>query len=214
MVPAKIDRYVMKAAPVVVPNLTAVRRAVILVALLNLGYFGIEFAVARTIESVSLFADSIDFLEDATVNGLILVTLGWSARRRSIVGMILATVLFAPAVATAWTAWGKFNAPIPPAAMPLSITGLGALVINLTCAVILARVRDHHGSLTRAAFLSARNDALANIAIIAAGLITAISPSVWPDLIVGIGIFVMNLDASRQVYATARDERRAALAEQ
>jgi len=161
----------------------------------------------------TLFADSIDFPEDATVNGLILVALGWSARRRSIVGKILAAVLFAPAVATAWTAWEKFNFPVPPAAMPLSITGLGALVVNLFCAFILARVRDHHGSLTRAAFLSARNDALANVAIIAAGFMTAITLSVSPDLLVGLGIFVMNLDASRQVYGAARDERRAALAE-
>jgi Co/Zn/Cd efflux system component len=75
--------------------------AVTLVALLNLGYFGIEFVVARAIGSVSLFADSIDFLEDATVNGLILIALGWNARRRSIVGMILAVVRFAPGVATA-----------------------------------------------------------------------------------------------------------------
>jgi Co/Zn/Cd efflux system component len=97
--------------------------------------------------------------------------------------------------------------------MPLSITGLGALVVNLFCAFILAQVRDHHGSLSRAAFLSARNDALANVAIIAAGFVTAITPSVWPDLIVGVGIFVMNLDASRQVYGTAREERRATLAE-
>lgn len=202
----------MKSVPVAEPNLTAVRRMVIVVALLNLGYFGIEFTVARAIGSVALFADSIDFLEDATVNGLILVALGWSARRRSIVGMILAAVLFAPAVATAWTVWEKFNFPVPPAAMPLSITGLGALVVNLFCAFILARVRDHHGSLTRAAFLSARNDALANVAIIAAGLITAITPTVWPDLLVGLGIFAMNLDASRQVYGAARDERRVAVA--
>ena len=202
----------MNSAPVVEPNLIGVRRTVIVVALLNLAYFTVEFTVARTIGSVSLFADSIDFLEDATVNGLILVALGWSARRRSIVGMILAAVLFAPALATAWTAWEKFNFPVQPAAVPLSITGLGALVVNLFCAFALARVRDHHGSLTRAAFLSARNDALANVAIIAAGFITAITPSVWPDLIVGVGIFVMNLDASRQVYSAARDERRAALA--
>jgi Co/Zn/Cd efflux system component len=43
--------------------------------LLNLGYFGVEFAVALAIGSVSLLADSIDFLEDAAVNGLILVAL-------------------------------------------------------------------------------------------------------------------------------------------
>ena len=54
----------------------ALRRAVRLVALLNLGYFGVEFAVALGIGSVSLFADSIDFLEDTAINGLILVALG------------------------------------------------------------------------------------------------------------------------------------------
>ena len=52
---------------------TPLRRIVALVALLNLGYFGIEFAVALRIGSVSLFADSVDFLEDASVNLLILL---------------------------------------------------------------------------------------------------------------------------------------------
>jgi Co/Zn/Cd efflux system component len=35
---------------------------------------------------------------------------------------------------------------------------------------------------SRAAFLSARNDVLANVAIVAAGLATAATLSVWPDL--------------------------------
>ena len=47
------------------------RRAALIVALANLAFFGIEFAVAIAIGSVSLFADSIDFLEDTAVNGLI-----------------------------------------------------------------------------------------------------------------------------------------------
>jgi Co/Zn/Cd efflux system component len=127
-------------------RLLAVNRAVRLVALLNLGFLGIEFAVARAIGSVSLFADSIDFLEDAAVNGLILAALGWSAHRRSIVGMILAAILFAPAIATAWTAWEKFNTPVPPAAAPLSITGFGALAVNLFCALLLARYPTNRGA--------------------------------------------------------------------
>src|SRR5881398_1415473 len=86
-------------------NGAALRRVVRLVALLNLGYFAVEFAVALAIGSVSLFADSIDFLEDAAVNGLILVALGWSAHRRSLVGMALAAILLAPGLATLWTAW-------------------------------------------------------------------------------------------------------------
>ena len=191
----------------------ALRYSVGLVALLNLGNYGVEFAVALTIGSVALFADSIDFLEDATINGLILVALGWNARRRSMVGMALAAVLFAPAVATLWTAWQKLLLPVPPAPVPLTLAGLGALAINLYCAFRLARFRTHSGSLTRAAFLSARNDALANVAIIAAGVVTAATLSPWPDLIVGLGILVLNLDASRQVYSAARNERRAIAAE-
>ena len=182
-----------------------------LVALLNLGYFGIEFAVATAIGSVSLFADSVDFLEDASVNLLILAALGWSARSRARVGLGLALILLVPGIATLWTAWAKFNVPVAPDPLSLSLAGLGALAVNLTCAFMLARYRHHSGSLTRAAFLSARNDALANIAIIAAGLVTAaLWRSAWPDLIVGLAIAVMNADAAREVWSAAREEHRAA----
>ncbi|ULJ73663.1 MULTISPECIES: cation transporter [Rhizobium] len=181
------------------------------VALLNLGYFGVEFAVALSIGSVSLFADSVDFLEDTSVNLLILMALGWSARNRARVGMALAAILLVPGLATVWTAWQKFMAPIAPEPLPLSLAGLGALAINLSCAIMLVRFREHGGSLTRAAFLSARNDALANIAIIAAGLVTAfLWNTAWPDLIVGIAIAAMNADAAREVWIAARDEHGAA----
>lgn len=123
--------------------------------------------------------------------------------------MLLAGVLLLPALAFLWALWSKFNAPIPPAPVPLSITGLGALAINLACAFMLARYRSHSGSLTRAAFLSARNDAYANVAIIGAGLVTALHPSVWPDVIVGLGIAFMNLDAAKEVWSAARSEHRA-----
>ena len=44
--------------------MSSLRRVVIIVALLNLAYFGVEFGVAMVIGSVSLLADSVDFLED------------------------------------------------------------------------------------------------------------------------------------------------------
>ncbi|MGC1413023.1 MAG: cation transporter [Acetobacteraceae bacterium] len=187
------------------------RGAVRLVAVLNLGYFGIEFSVAVAIGSVSLFADSVDFLEDAAVSLLVAVALGWTPRGRARLGMALAGILLVPGLATIWTAWTKFMAPSVPSPLPLSATGFGALAINLFCAFILAGYRRHRGSLTRAAFLSARNDALANVAIIAAGLVTALLwHSVWPDLIVGLGIMVMNADAAREVWTAAREEHAAA----
>ena len=183
------------------------RRTALVVALANLAYFGVEFAVALRIGSVSLFADSIDFLEDTAVNLLIVAALGWSARRRGQVGTVLAALLLVPVAATLWTAWRKFMVPAPPAPLALSITGLGALAVNLTCAFLLARHRRHHGSLSRAAFLSARNDAIANVAIIAAGLVTIFVPNAWPDIVVGLGIAALNAGAAKEVFEAAREER-------
>jgi Co/Zn/Cd efflux system component len=57
----------------VINTARSLRRAALAVALLNLAYFGVEFVVALHIGSVSLFADSIDFLEDATINLLIVL---------------------------------------------------------------------------------------------------------------------------------------------
>jgi len=186
---------------------SSLRRAVGWVAGLNLAYFGIEYSVAIGIGSVSLFADSIDFLEDASINLLILLALGWTARARGLVGMVLAALILVPGAATLWEAWAKFAMPIPPEPLSLSLTGAGAFVVNLTCAVLLMRVSSHAGSLTRAAFLSARNDVAANVAIVAAGPITVATASVWPDLLVGLAIFLMNLGAAHEVFVAAQKER-------
>jgi Co/Zn/Cd efflux system component len=111
------------------------RRVVLLVAIVNLAYFGVEFAVALSIGSVSLFADSIDFLEDTALNFLILVALGWRAPHRARVGMVLSGILLVPALATLWTALRKFAVPMVPAPVPLSLAGAGAFAVNLSCAL-------------------------------------------------------------------------------
>lgn len=182
------------------------RRTVLVVALLNLAWFAVEFAVALSIGSAALLADSADFLEDASVNGLILLAAGWSVRARARVGALLAAFMLVPALAFLATLVSKLDQGVPPAAGPLSLAALGALAINLGCAFLLARFRAEGGSLPRAAFLSARNDALANLAIIAAAGATALRPSIWPDILVGLGIALLNLDAARQVLAAARRE--------
>lgn len=182
------------------------RRAVAFVALANLAYFFVEFASALSASSVSLFADSIDFLEDASINVLILIALGWSVRARSVLGKILALLILAPGIATLWTAVAKYLSQVEPAAETLSIVGLGALIVNAICALRLAAFRRHSGSLTKAAFLSARNDVFANLAIIVTGFITAATHSLWPDLVVGLGIAALNAGAAKEVWEAASGE--------
>jgi Co/Zn/Cd efflux system component len=175
-------------------------KSVLFVAFANLTYFFVEFIAANNIHSSSLFADSIDFLEDASINILIFLALGWSIKSKARLGKCLAMILVIPALAFLYTIWQKFNMPSVPDPSILSLTGFGALLVNLTCTFILMRFRNYQGSLTRAAFLSARNDALANIGIIIAGLIGYIWVSMWPDLIVGFLIMAINLDAAKEIW--------------
>ena len=119
---------------------------------------------------------------------------------------MLAFFLAIPAAAL-WMVWSKMQTPTPPAAAGLTLTALGALAVNFAAALLVARWRNAGGALMRAAFLSARNDIIGNVAMIGAGLMTAATASVWPDVIVGLGLAVLHGDAAREVWRTARDER-------
>lgn len=187
---------------------TSLRRVARWVAALNLGYFSIEIAVALTIGSVSLFADSVDFLEDASIGILLLVGLSWSAPARARLGMALAGIILVPSLAFLVVAWVRWSSGTPPQPVALGLAGLGALVVNAACAWLLAAQRAGGGSLVRAAFLSARNDVLANIAIIATAPLTAATRSPWPDLVVGLAIAALNASAAWEVFEAARDEGR------
>jgi len=203
---------VRDTAPSPVGATGALRRTALVVAVLNLAYFVVEIVASQRIGSVALYADSADFLEDAAVNALIVVALGWTLAARARLGFVLAGIALLPALAALWTALQKFLHGGVPHAETLGWVGVGALVVNLACAWLLARRKGDGGSLGRAAFLTARNDAVGNVAIIAAALVTAWWwASFWPDLIVGIGLFFLNLDAAKDVLEAARGEREEAL---
>ena len=188
------------------------RETVRRVALLNLGYFGVEATVAVVIGSVALVADSVDFLEDTSINLLIFVALGWALAKRAAMGKVMAVVILAPAMFAAWEAAQRFTEPVAPDVLPVVLASFGAIVINGTSALVIARVRNHGGSLGRAAFLSARNDVLVNVSIIVMALITAWTGSGWPDMVLGCLIILLALHAAYEVWEVSEEERLAAKA--
>jgi len=199
-------------APSPVGATGALRRTAFVVAALNLAYFVVEIVASRRIGSVALFADSADFLEDAAVNTLIVIALGWSLAARARLGFVLAAIALLPALAALWTALQKFLHGGVPEAGTLGLVGVGALLVNLACAALLARRRGDGGSLGRAAFLTARNDALGNLLVIGAGVVTGLWwHSYWPDMIAGVALFFLNLDAAKDVWEAARGEHEEAL---
>ncbi len=190
----------------------ALRRVVLVVAGLNLGYFFVEASVALAIGSVSLVADSVDFLEDTAINLLIALALGWPLARRAVAGHVMAAIILVPALAAAWQAFAKAADPVPPDVTALLVTAGGAAAVNTACAFLLVRVRHHGGSLSGAAYLSARNDVAVNVAIIAMALVTSWTGSGWPDIVLGVVIVVVNTAAAREVWLLAGEERLAARA--
>ena len=188
------------------------RRVVLVVAGLNFAWFWVEAAVALAIGSVALFADSVDFLEDTAINVLIAIALGWGARHRAIAGKAMAGILLVPAAAAVWQAVAKWGDPAPPEVRWLILTAGAAAVINGFCAWLLARFRKGGGSLSRAAYLSARNDVLVNVAIIAMAVVTAVTQSGWPDLVLGLVIVAIGIHAAVEVWEVASEEHLAAKA--
>lgn len=185
---------------------SSIRNVVRFVALANLSYFCIEFYFAQKIGSISLFADSIDFLEDASANILIFLAIGWSLAARVRLSKFLALLLLLPVISVVISTIYEINDLSAPDAFSLTVVGLGALVVNSVCALTLVKFRKAQKSLVLAAYLSARNDALANIVIIAAGITTMFWVSAIPDLVVGVAIGTLNANAAFKVWKSTENE--------
>ncbi len=182
------------------------RRTVLLVAALNFAYFVIEFSYGRIYNSLALISDSIDFLEDASVNLLVVLALGWTLQKRKYVSYLLAGLLLVPGIAFLWNAVNKLLDPVPPVGEGMTFVGLGALAVNVFCALMIARHKSEEHGLVLAAYYSARNDAIGNVLIIISGLITLLTPSIWPDLVVGLILFGLNTGAAKAVINASKSE--------
>lgn len=182
------------------------RKTVLVIAALNFAYFVVEFYYGRLLNSIALISDSVDFLEDASINILIALAIGWTLRKRQITSYFLAAILLVPGIAFLWNAIHQILSPEVPEGAGMSFVGFGALLVNISCALLISRHKNEEGGLVKAAYYSARNDAVANVLIIGAGVVTLLYPSMLPDLVIGIIIFVMNADAAKEVLLSARQE--------
>ena len=182
------------------------KKVVFFIAILNLLYFFVEFIVALNIRSVSLLADSIDFIEDASINFLIFFAVSLTTIKKARISILLSIIMLLPGITALWAIWQQIIHQEPPAPVELSTVAFGALIINCLCTLILMKFRNYSGSLTKAAFLSARNDAFANIAIILTGIITILYPSIWPDIIVGLFIAYIRAESALVIFKNATKE--------
>ncbi len=182
----------------------AYRRALWIVVILNVGFGVVELFGGFITGSQALKADSLDFLGDGSITLIGLLALGWSALSRARValtqGLFLGALGFGVIAAAAIRA---VNAE-PPEAGLMGGIGVAALIVNVVAALVLARFRKDGDAQARAIWLFSRNDALNNVAVIAAAALVAWTGSGWPDLVVAGIIALVFLHSAWEIVQDAR----------
>lgn len=168
---------------------------------LNLGTALVEGAAALWVRSVALAADAIDFVEDSAVYALALLMRDRTEAVERRFGLAIAGLMALPGLGVLGMVWHRLASGAGThGATIFAVSGL-ALAVNLASAAAILQARGTgRGSLgLRAAWLSSRNDALANIAMMGAGAAVARTGQGWPDIAVGLGVAALHLSGAAAI---------------
>jgi Co/Zn/Cd efflux system component len=191
------------------------KRVLIAVIAINAAMFVIEMAAGHIAGSQALQADALDFLGDTLTYGLSFAVIGSSLRTRAAAALFKGASL---SLVGLWvfgsTAYHVLVLGVPRAEV-MGIVGVMALAANLASVALLMRYKDGDANV-RSVWLCSRNDAIGNVAVVAAALGVWGTVSAWPDLIVAAimaGIFLSSsVQILRQAWAeySSEDEAHAA----
>jgi Co/Zn/Cd efflux system component len=172
------------------------------VLLINAAMFVVELAFGLRAGSTGLIADSLDMLADAGVYALSLGAVGRSIGQQRQAAVLSGRLQIALAT---WVLLDVLRRSLlgrePSSALMVAIGAL-ALAANLLCLVLVRRHRQG-GMHMRASVIFSTNDTLANLGVIAAGLLVAWSGSPIPDLLIGSGISLLVLSGGRRILREA-----------
>lgn len=183
----------------------AYRRILWLALLLNALMFGVEIVAGASAGSKALLADAMDFLGDAANYGLSLWVLDHALARRARVALFKGGTMAVFGLVVLVLAARALLAGQAPEAETMGVVGALALLVNVAVAVMLYRYRSGDSNM-RAVWLCSRNDAIGNIAVMAAAAGVWFTSSAWPDLLVAAVMAVLALVSARDVIAHARSD--------
>lgn len=183
------------------------RRVLWIALVVNAAMFAVEIGAGLQSGSVSLLADAIDFFGDAVNYGVTLVVLSmgvvWRARAALLKG---ASMLLFGLFVAGKTLW-SLRSGTPPEALTMGVVGLLALVANVGVAALLYAFREGDANM-RSVWLCSRNDAIGNLAVMAAALGVFGTASAWPDLAVAAVMAMLAVTAGWSVWRQAQAELR------
>ncbi len=190
----------------------AYKRILWIALAVNLTMFAVEIGAGVAAQSVSLLADSLDFLGDAGNYGISLFVLGMAIQWRARASLLKAASMGAFGLWVAITTINHAMAGTVPAAPVMGIVGALALAANFGVALLLYRWREGDSNM-RSVWICTRNDAIGNLAVLAAAAGVFGSGSGWPDYIVAAimsGLALVGaFQVTRQAIAELRHSREA-----
>ncbi len=167
-------------------------RVLVLLLVINAVMFVVEAVAGWLGQSTGLLSDSLDMLADAIVYGIALWATGKAAAGQRRAARLSGWFQLALALGMlAEVARRAIQGSAPEAPMMMGVAGV-ALAANVFC--LLALTRHRRGGLhMQASFIFSANDVIANLGVIAAGLLVGWTGSPIPDLVIGalIGLVVL-----------------------
>ncbi|WP_353573284.1 cation transporter [Candidatus Albibeggiatoa sp. nov. BB20] len=181
----------------------AEQKLLIILLTINAVMFGLELTVGIISESTALIADSLDMFADAMVYAVGLYAVGKSLKTKvkaaylnGILQIILGTTVLLDVMR-------RLTFGSEPDSFLMIIIGMLALVANLICFGLLMRHRKGEIHL-RSTWICTRNDVIANVGVLIAAGLVALSHSPLPDLIIALLIAGVVLHGGLQILREAR----------
>lgn len=183
----------------------AYRHALWVALVVNGLMFVVEAAASWSSGSLALLADSIDFLGDAANYALALAVVGMALAVRARAALLKAACMAGFGIfVLAQAAWRAAGGTAPEA-FTMGVVGFAALLANVGVAWMLFRFRGGDSQM-RSVWICSRNDAIGNLAVMAAALGVFGTGRAWPDLAVAAVMGALALSGSHAVCKQARAE--------
>lgn len=172
---------------------------------INASMFAAEMIVGILADSTGVLADSLDMLADALVYGVGLYAVGKAIAAKVMAARLSGLLQIAIALAMLADILRRVFTDSEPVSWLMIAVSMAALVANVTCLRLISRHRDG-GVHMRASWLFSRNDVLANLGVISAAVIVALTGSRWPDLVIGLLITIIVLRGGFAILKDAKAE--------
>jgi Co/Zn/Cd efflux system component len=178
-----------------------------IVLIINAAMFVVELVAGLLGSSVSLVADSLDMLGDALVYAFSLYVVARSSAMKAKAALLKGAIMAAFGLFVLGQAIYRIIFPQLPVFEAIGAIGLLALAANSTCFILLWRHRADDINMS-SVWLCSRNDIIANVSVLLAGLGVWLTHSGWPDILIGLALAVLFLRSALHVLRGAIKELR------